>query len=393
MSKHLKDFTVSEYNFVSQFKCLSDKCPNTCCKKWDMQLDINTKVLYDTVYSNLKSIVTISNGNFILKRDSNSDACIKFQNGLCGVHKEYGSEALGDVCYFYPRLIYKIEDSYLVSASLSCPEITRLAFFGDNPLEIKFKKYERVPMALKNYFDGVNNYQYCIKIHKFFLNLLAKENTTNALLKCLHIANEIAHIPKKEWYDTMLAINQIGSQHVNEDNYDKYDPARLIQCAVMLIKSTQKTPDKEIYRYFSNVEQLGKFIINWHSTNIDCLYSEEIDLSQELSKQSLNFINLILKKWVRLQLINNFYPFSGVGDNLYDKTVHLIVKYLILKIMLYANLNNIEDEEKLKQTTIEIIYMFSRIFDHMADLKFFKNIIEDYGWNNHHKFIGMLKKI
>jgi len=143
--------TINKYSFIDKFNCITDKCEDTCCKGWGMQVDKKTKELYENEAPELLEALSSGESAIIMKRDEKTDYCIKFNNGICKIHKEKGDKFLGDACYFFPRITRKFDDKIIMSASLSCPEITRLALLDDNPFELVESTEERIPAESKNY--------------------------------------------------------------------------------------------------------------------------------------------------------------------------------------------------------------------------------------------------
>ena len=119
---------VLESQLVKKFKCITKDCPDTCCKIWSMQVDDNSASLYKS-NSDLKDIYIEENNVKVLKKDTDG-YCVKFDrsDSMCGVHKSYGTEYLTDACFLYPRVRHKLSrDMVVINATLSCPEICRIA--------------------------------------------------------------------------------------------------------------------------------------------------------------------------------------------------------------------------------------------------------------------------
>lgn len=107
MSRHPLHSTA----FVARFSCLGDKCEDTCCKSWSMQLDDVTFRKYESEAPELLDAVAQGHdGGHIMRRDKQTDFCVKFTDGLCGIHKDYGSDFLGDACHFFPRVTRQVGD-------------------------------------------------------------------------------------------------------------------------------------------------------------------------------------------------------------------------------------------------------------------------------------------
>src|SRR5579885_2432723 len=95
---------LHQASFLSAFRCLGAECPDTCCQGWNMQLDAAMRARYASEAPELlEAVADDGAGGFIMKRDPQTDFCVKFENGLCGIQQKYGTAFLGDACHFYPR--------------------------------------------------------------------------------------------------------------------------------------------------------------------------------------------------------------------------------------------------------------------------------------------------
>ncbi|MBY0406929.1 MAG: flagellin lysine-N-methylase, partial [Rickettsiales bacterium] len=124
-------FPILRHASLDAFQCLGGECEDTCCKTWSMQVDEDTVNRYRNEAPELLAAVEPAEETpWIMRKDPDTGYCIKLDGGLCGIHKQYGDRFLGDACHFYPRITRTLGSATLMTATLSCPEITRLALFG-----------------------------------------------------------------------------------------------------------------------------------------------------------------------------------------------------------------------------------------------------------------------
>lgn len=117
-------------HYYRQFHCLAGKCPDSCCKEWEIDLDEKTEQFYqtlpgalgDTIRENL--CVTSEGTGFRLTKQNR---CPMWrQDGLCEIQKQLGHSALSAVCQQYPRIRHDFGDFMEYGLELSCPEAARL---------------------------------------------------------------------------------------------------------------------------------------------------------------------------------------------------------------------------------------------------------------------------
>lgn len=122
--------------YYYKFKCIADKCPDSCCKAWEIVIDDET---YDR-YLDVKAVI----GDRIRKNiitDEDGDRCFKLsggrcpflnEKGLCDIHIELGEELTSRICRDHPRFIEEYDGFTEISLSLSCPEAARI-ILSENP--------------------------------------------------------------------------------------------------------------------------------------------------------------------------------------------------------------------------------------------------------------------
>lgn len=144
--------------YYKDFTCIADKCPDSCCKEWSVDVDENSARFYRDLTGPLGdqlrqvlqdtpdgTIIEIKNGHCPMWR----------QDGLCRIQAELGHDALCKVCREFPRLRHDYGDFVELGLELSCPEAARLILNGGSyawgaevvPEEV-CGEYDRETMAI-----------------------------------------------------------------------------------------------------------------------------------------------------------------------------------------------------------------------------------------------------
>lgn len=116
--------------YYDDFRCIADKCPDSCCTQWEIVVDDAAADIYERIDGNigkkLRSSMTIdADGDriFILE----NDRCPFLEkSGLCEIHKILGEDCLCSTCREYPRAVQDCGDFAQHDLSLSCPEAARI---------------------------------------------------------------------------------------------------------------------------------------------------------------------------------------------------------------------------------------------------------------------------
>lgn len=116
--------------YYKDFKCIADKCPDNCCKDWEIVIDKET---YD-YYQKLTGVTADKIRNEI-SVDSDGDYYFELRDGkcpflnpdgFCDIHIAYGENATCITCRDHPRFTEEYDGFTEISLSLSCPEAARI---------------------------------------------------------------------------------------------------------------------------------------------------------------------------------------------------------------------------------------------------------------------------
>ena len=116
--------------YYDTFRCIAAKCPDSCCKEWEVEVDAQSAAFYrnlpgalgDRLRSVLKddpdwgTVMTIENGRCPMWR----------ADGLCRIQAELGHDALCKTCRDFPRLCHDYGTFQELGLELSCPEAARM---------------------------------------------------------------------------------------------------------------------------------------------------------------------------------------------------------------------------------------------------------------------------
>lgn len=115
-------------DYYKKFSCIADKCPDTCCGKWQIVIDddsLERYQEYDGDYrTELHRKVNWKEGVF---RHGRSGKCAFLRDDmLCDMYIHMGKDSLCTTCREYPRHTEEFENVREISLSLSCPEVARM---------------------------------------------------------------------------------------------------------------------------------------------------------------------------------------------------------------------------------------------------------------------------
>ena len=115
-------------DYYKKFSCIADKCPDTCCGKWQIVIDDDSLEKYEDYNGEyrdeLRRKVNWKEGVF---RHGRSGKCAFLRDDmLCDMYIHMGKDSLCTTCREYPRHTEEFENVREISLSLSCPEVARI---------------------------------------------------------------------------------------------------------------------------------------------------------------------------------------------------------------------------------------------------------------------------
>lgn len=126
--------------YYSQFKCIADKCPATCCEGWAIVIDDKTMKKYHSLPETDKAYVLshVDNSEGVFKRCGDRCAFLNDRN-LCNLYTRLGEEAFCNTCRRYPRHFEEYGNLLEAALSMSCPVAAKMIV--TNPKQDRFVAY------------------------------------------------------------------------------------------------------------------------------------------------------------------------------------------------------------------------------------------------------------
>ena len=132
-------------DYYSEFSCIADKCKDSCCIGWEIDIDEDTHEYYNFVEGEFgdrlrENMYMTEDGDHSFKLKKHGRCPFLNSKNLCDICIELGEEALSEVCTEYPRFAIEYEDVLQKCLSLSCEEVGRILFTREEP--VKFVEME-----------------------------------------------------------------------------------------------------------------------------------------------------------------------------------------------------------------------------------------------------------
>ena len=127
-------------DYTERFSCLADRCPDTCCKDWEILLDEADVARYQALAGPLgeqvRAAMTRTPEGETMWRLVDGHCALLRPDGLCPIQCACGEQALCRTCRLHPRFYEEYGGTRELTLALSCPGAARLLLDHEAPLRL-----------------------------------------------------------------------------------------------------------------------------------------------------------------------------------------------------------------------------------------------------------------
>ena len=123
-------------DYYKKFRCIADKCPDTCCSDWQIVIDDESLEKYRNYAGEYRQTLhrNIQWEEGVFGHNRKGKCAFLRDDGLCDMYKHMGKDSLCTTCREYPRHTEEFENIREISLSLSCPEVARILMQKTEPV-------------------------------------------------------------------------------------------------------------------------------------------------------------------------------------------------------------------------------------------------------------------
>lgn len=125
-------------SYFNEFRCIADRCPDTCCAGWEVVLDEKSHKSYlaadGEIGEKLRRVITVDEDGDTIFVSCNGRCPFLMQNNLCELYIKLGEGSLCKTCAFFPRFVTDFGSRKETGLSLSCPEVARIVMSKTEPV-------------------------------------------------------------------------------------------------------------------------------------------------------------------------------------------------------------------------------------------------------------------
>ena len=350
-------------DYFSEFTCIADKCPDTCCAGWQIVIDDDTIEKYKKISGDYvwKVMAGVDWENQIFRHDNEKRCAFLSEKNLCNLYTNVGPDSLCKTCRDYPRHAEEFEDVREVTLSASCPEVARILMERLAPVNFVTEDHPEEEETLE--FGDFDPFLYSIIQDSREAMIGIIQNRDLSIRERAVLILGMAHdMQRRINHRELFACDQVIEKYkreksvlyvkeylqlkdpIEEENLTKemypliYDLELLRDEWDALLKESQKT-------LFSNTQSFGELRLEfdkWKKAHPDM----QIHLEQIL-----------------LYFVYTYYPGSVYDGQLFAKIQMAVYCMWMIELLWMARwINN--NRMLTLHDMIELLYRFSREIEH-----------------------------
>lgn len=372
--------------YMQQFSCIGSSCEDSCCVGWRVNIDEETYKKYNRVREQelaplLEKKVTRNRSNASsqnyakIKMNQNGSCTFLNEESLCQIQLKLGEDYLSNTCAIYPRVTNEVNGITERSATVSCPEIARLALLNPNgiefdevgePINTRMQLVKRLDVTDKKLANQPQKYFWELRI--FTIQVL--QNRTYSLSERLIMLGTF--IQKVEEYissDQLDKVPQLIATYttIMEEGSLKQSLYNVPSQPTVQMDLLKEIADQRFnqgihsnrYRECYMEMLLGlKFISGTPFAEVAKTYPE---VYEAYYKPFMGEHEYILENYLVNYVFKNMFPFGSL-PSLFDEYVMLVVHYSLIKLHLIGMSGH--HKELTVDLVVKLIQSFAKTVEH-----------------------------
>lgn len=128
-------------DFFEKFKCIADKCTDSCCIGWEIDVDEVAFDKYNKINTTFgekirSQIIKSEDGSNCFRLSENERCPFLNKSNLCEIIVNCGEEHLCDICREHPRFYEWFAGVTECGLGLCCEEVCRILLENDEPFSL-----------------------------------------------------------------------------------------------------------------------------------------------------------------------------------------------------------------------------------------------------------------
>lgn len=248
----IKTFVPS---YFKKFSCIADKCPDTCCMGWEVNLDPDSIERYRSVHGDFgkklcSCLAVDEDGTDIFTLKENDRCPFLDCNKLCEIYANLGEDYLSETCTLFPRFYDDFASFREMGIGFGCPEAARIMLESEEPFSLELFEESEIEEAEVD--EKFLNYLLLLR-EEMFKIFNGEESFKNKLKAVLLFAEKAQKEIEGEFYE----------ENNNESDFN--------YCVDILSKMEYINPERKIAFQALKGNSFDKSVYETFKKDFECL--------------------------------------------------------------------------------------------------------------------------
>lgn len=373
--------------YMNDFKCIGSTCEDTCCAGWSVPIDEKTYKKYkknnnielkDALNKNVsRNRSNPDEGNFgKIKLNSKNECPFLTEERLCNIQSKLGEGALSQVCSTYPRLYNIVNKVVEKSATLSCPEVTRLVLLNPELMEFdeiceeisdKYHIKGEINTENNNFLNKIDTYFWELRI--FTIQLLQNRNykiwERLIILGMFYqkVQESIEENKIKEIIGIIDSYTNMINSNVFTDALKDIPTNTTIQMEILKeltdlkfsIGISNKRYIECIFETLKGLNSTNETTMEENGESYNCVYKEYYE--PFMKDKEYIFENYLVN-----YVFTNLFP-TKPNKSLFDNYIMMVIHYAWIKMHLIG-MSGYHKKNFNEEHIIKVVQSLSKVVDH-----------------------------
>lgn len=352
--------------YLNKFKCIADKCEDTCCAGWEIVIDEETYDYYENLSGSFgerlrSEIVNDGEDNIFVLRNGN--CAFLNENKLCDIYNELGEDSLCYTCKKYPRYMEEFGNLREIGISLSCPAAARIILGDSNKVEFELSENNEI-ITSYNDIDGMLFIE-LMQCRNIIFNILQNRNIDLNKRSAI-ILNFAKEVQDKIDEDDLTSLKAIKGRYMDKNFINKTsdDLNKTIRDKEYWFNDIE-----EFFQVFKSLKHinnndpldLGKVLsyIKGSDENKDIYLNKYREFNSFYNEKMYKFENILI------YLVFRYFMKAVFDYDLTAKVNTAVVSYLVIKQLCVVRW--IESGELSDEDMVDISHTYSKDIEHLEE--------------------------
>lgn len=353
-------------DYFDEFKCIADKCEDTCCAGWGIVIDDNSYKKYlnvkGTFGEELRNKIVNEEGEnvFVL----NGDRCSFLDDtNLCAIYNELGAEGLCYTCRQYPRYLEEFGTLREIGLSLSCPEAARIILNKNKSVKFLVSDNDE---EVNSYNDiNPNIYINLMKCRKIVFDIL-QNREIKLKHRCALALSFTNEIQEKIDSNDITSIKDVRNKYLNKEFIDE---------SINSLHNYEKSLEEKymniykIFNIFINLKHIKPNDILGLENSLRYFWQNDEDMKVYYNLHK-SFNKYYIDKEYKFEQIIIYYVYRYFMKAVYDYDVLGKIKLGLISFIIIKELSIIrylENKEFLDEDMVDIAHTYSKDIEHLEE--------------------------